>query len=434
MSNSKIVKQKAMVIGISPEYIYPGKLDIWRQETTYYAANLGASLITNALMRQLSANYVSIDDFQHIDELRNTYDVCILALATHITPWRDVSIYADIVEKLDMKTIVVSAGIQDYDAALSLSYEIHPSMRRILRKASESSRWIGVRGHYTATVLRSNGFKNVVPIGCPTMYWPLVEDWKVVKRSGFSKPLVVYHRMIALNSYEAICSLPLLGQDWQDQPMFTDTLKDDVALVQMMEKMYSEKGEELRNKISEMIKSNGHFFFKFKEWFDYIGQHDFVLGSRLHGTIAALVQNVPAVLIARDLRMREIDEFFRIPSIDFETLNTCPLTEVYQQVDFTEFNALYRSRYRNYVTFLNENGLEHNLAGAQDASEFAYTYADLSSSISVPLLAIKRDLLLIQEKSFSYQLRKFFGRLYAYIARISRPIRKRLKQLLTMPH
>ena len=104
---------KAMVIGLRPEYLYPGKLSEWKKNNTYYAANMGASLISNAIVRQFSADYV--DDFSDVSGLKNKYDVCILALATHIHPNRDVSMYADFVEQLDIKTIVISAGIQDYD-------------------------------------------------------------------------------------------------------------------------------------------------------------------------------------------------------------------------------------------------------------------------------------------------------------------------------
>ena len=282
-----------------------------------------------------------MDIYSDISNLKNKYDVCILAFATHIHPTRDVSIYADLVEQLDIKAIVISAGIKDYDENISLNYKLHPSIYKILRKAAESSQWIGVRGHYSASVLRSNGFKNVVPIGCPSMYWTLDENVHIEKPARFSKPLISYHRMIALNSYDFIRSLTLLGQDFQDQIVFTNTLKDDTSLMQYIEMSYSVNGVHLRDKIFDTIKANGVFIFRFKEWFDFIGEHDFVVGSRLHGTIASLIQGNPAVLVVRDLRTREIAEFYHIPSVTFNDLNENSIEDIYRQADFTKFNDVY---------------------------------------------------------------------------------------------
>jgi len=422
---------KAMVIGLRPEYLYPGKLSEWKKNNTYYAANMGASLISNAIVRQFSADYV--DDFSDVSGLKNKYDVCILALATHIHPNRDVSMYADFVEQLDIKTIVISAGIQDYDEKISLDYKIHPSMKRILHKASEDSQWIGVRGHYTASVLRSNGFKKVVPIGCPSMYWTLDGDIFIEKPEKFSKPLIVYHRTIALNSYNLIRSYPLLGQDYQDQPVFTNTLRDDAELMRYITKEYSVKGELFRDKIFDTINANGSFFFSFKEWFYFIGQHDFVLGSRLHGTIAALIQRIPAILVVRDLRTREMAEFYHLPSASWDDLNRNSIDDIYHQANFSKFNEFYELRYKNYVKLLDENGLKHNLVQTEKTDDYTFTFDDLNSNINITyslLSNLKSEMELIKEKQLSLRVRMLSNKLRGYAGRMYRLIRRSLKRTI----
>lgn len=413
---------KTMVIGIPPDYLYPGELSEWKKNNTYFAANLGASFITNALIKQFSAEYVDIKDFGDISRLRNEYDTCLLALATHIHPNRDISIFADLLEKLDIKTVVISAGIKDFQATISLDYKIHPSVTKILHLASESSQWIGVRGHYTATVLRNNGFKNIVPIGCPSMYWNLNENLKIERPLEFLNPLVVYHQSIAFNSLDAIKKYPLLGQDFQDQLIFTDTLVNDKELKNYLERAYSRGGRTLQNRILDAINSNGHFFFGFKQWFDYIGQHDHVVGARLHGTIAALVQKIPSILVMRDLRTREMSEFLRIPSVSFDYLNRNSIEKAFYEVDFSDFNRVYRLRYHNYVKLLDDNALRHNLACESDTKDFSFMYADLENSISIPLSAISGEIRQLKRQYRPSFPRRALRRLSKYFKLIPRQI------------
>ena len=171
---------KAMTIGISPEYNYPGRFEKWRENNTYYASNHGGSLITRAIMKEFDADY--IDDFSDLPALSNKYDTCIMAFATHVHQKRDVSYYVDILEKMQIRTIVLSIGVQDYTLEKASSLKVHPSVERLLRIAAEGSDWIGVRGPYTADILVRNGFKNVVPIGCPTMYWNLRREFDLPDR------------------------------------------------------------------------------------------------------------------------------------------------------------------------------------------------------------------------------------------------------------
>ena len=376
-----------MIIGIPPFYIFPGSIEKWGADTTYYAANMGASLITQALIRQLSAEYVditqiNIDDSNVISEYRNKFDVCVLALATHIHPNRDVSLYASFLETLQIKTIVLSAGISDYDQGVLGNYQIHSSMKRILDLASETSEWIGVRGHYTASVLRRHGYKNVVPIGCPSLFWSL-EGAIHIEKMQMNNPLVAFHRLLAIKHSDKIRDLPLLGQDWQDQPLFTKTLENETELLKYIDEIYGENGEAIRAAVYGMIKNNGKFFFDFSEWFDYIGRHDFIIGGRLHGTIAGLIQNIPAVLVIRDLRTKEMAEFFDIPAIELSDLKDTSIRDVFERIDYSKFHLAYSLRRSNYIHFLNENGLVHNFKDKSQVDEFRFSFNDLTANLNL---------------------------------------------------
>jgi len=215
-----------MIIGLGPEYNYPGDVREWAKDNTSYASNHGASFISRTLAKQFSGEYVN--DFSDIEALKQKYDVCIIAFATHITTKRDVTRYADAIKKLDLPTFAFSLGLQDYSVTRSEIMNLHPSIKRLLSLVCERSNYLGVRGNYTAEILSQNGFKNVIPVGCPSLFWPLKRNLSINKPESFFKPAIVYHRTLAgEKTRHLLQGVPLVGQDFLDEAIFTSNLPND---------------------------------------------------------------------------------------------------------------------------------------------------------------------------------------------------------------
>jgi len=349
--------KKAMVIGINPEYRYPGAFDDWRANNTLFASNYGGSLITRSVQKEFSADY--IEDFSDIGSLNKKYSVCFVAFATHVHSTRDISLYADVVEKLEMKVVALSLGVQDYLGAVEDDVSLSPSVIRFLKAVSKKSNMIGVRGPYTAAILERNGFGNVFPIGCPTVFSNLHSRFEISKPDSFKHPLVVYHRSVAKDSRRFMGSIDLLGQDFQDEAVFTENLCNDTKLQTMEKKIY----ESLDNyeEIYKNINDRGIFPGSFDDWLAEIKSHDFIIGPRLHGNIAAILNGIPQLLFVRDLRMKEMVEMFDFPSIEIEKAQNYSVEELYNLVDYSEFQRTYETRYHNFIHFLKVNEVEHNL-------------------------------------------------------------------------
>lgn len=347
-----------MIIGLGPEYNYPGTLEKWSgKNNTRFASNHGASLISRAIIKQFDGTYV--DDLSNPAELSKNFDRCIIAFATHVTANRDVSLYADFIEKLTIPVYAFSLGIQDYATDLDEVSKIHPSMKKLLKVVNERSLYIGVRGPYTASILHREGFKNVLPVGCPTVYYNMTPDIAIRKNDSFDKIAVVYHRTMCQELWHLMEGHKLVGQDFLDEVVFTDRLKDDLLLRNNELPRY----QSLKNYEAVMkgIKEHGVFPERFDEWFGLIKEQDFVFGARLHGCIAALIQGVPAVMIARDIRVQEIAEFYGIPFFTYEEASKVGKEELMRKANFHIFEETYKKRYQNYLSFLELNGLKNNL-------------------------------------------------------------------------
>jgi hypothetical protein len=140
-------------------------------------------------------------------------------------------------------------------------------------------------------------------------------------------------------------------------------------------------------------------FFDIGEWQSFIQGHDFVCGSRLHGGMIALQNEIPAFIIAHDTRTMEICDFIGVPHLKINTnLNHFSLKDCYENADYSFFVNRRAELYDLYISFLESNGLKHKLGGgASKADNYTDTSVagsefndDISKQIS--FRRIKREL------------------------------------------
>jgi hypothetical protein len=225
---------------------------------------------------------------------------------------------------------------------------------------------MGVRGYYTAEVLNNFGFNNVCPVGCPSLLWGGNDSLFIEKKSDLKSSAFVYHQTSAAQAIMLMRSTTILGQDFLDHAVFTNDLRDDHELVSMQKKAYAKF--ENAAEILETIKENGCFPASFEHWFGVIKQKDFIFGPRLHGCIAALINRIPALLFSRDLRVREIAEYYDIPSVTYDQINNKTIQELFEMTDYSRFNLKFKERYKSYYDFLTVNQLAHKLEIPQESN------------------------------------------------------------------
>lgn len=105
------------------------------------------------------------------------------------------------------------------------------------------------------------------------------------------------------------------------------------------------------------IKQRARLFYEFEKWSDFLKQNaNFAYGQRIHGNIMALLAGIPAFVDVIDSRTREIAEFYHIPNSFDMPFNPKKddLFELYQTLDFSDFNKNYKDKFTRFQGFLDK--------------------------------------------------------------------------------
>jgi hypothetical protein len=95
-------------------------------------------------------------------------------------------------------------------------------------------------------------------------------------------------------------------------------------------------------------------------WYAFMREQEFAFGTRLHGTIAALVAGTPGYLLTFDSRTTEVARHHAIPHARLGSVEEdVDPAVLFERADFAEFNARQPALFDTYVGFLEKNGLAH---------------------------------------------------------------------------
>ncbi|MGH7971510.1 MAG: polysaccharide pyruvyl transferase family protein, partial [Limisphaerales bacterium] len=119
------------------------------------------------------------------------------------------------------------------------------------------------------------------------------------------------------------------------------------------------------------VRQHTRIYFKVAQWHKAMESFDFVVGSRFHGCLIAVLAGVPSFVFAHDARTREMCELLGLPHRQVKEAGALDLEELYAELDLGTLNRRYRQLYRNYIEFLEENRIEHSLPLPPSADQAA---------------------------------------------------------------
>lgn len=343
--------------------------------------NTGNMMFASALHRVLGSEAGSawaprVEDFD-AEKVGADHDCVVIAAANWLQPRSDFGALAEKLDKTGLPCFLIGLGAQA--GSFSARPELPEGTRRMLDVVSHRSNKIAVRGPFTAEVLKTVGIENVEVTGCPSLL--VASDNHIEKPAQTPQRIGIAGSRGAPNDKLLVAKQIThtlsrkLSQLMLEQPLdfiaqaeipdinilMSQGRYDDVRpdWIEFLEKYYGAGIDRISSAITEKMK----VFFNIPDWLDYLKDMDFIVSTRLHGTIAALIAGTPTLLIVHDSRTREMAEIMGIPSVPAEDIDpdAIDFKALYDSVDTNKFTVglpAYRAR---YIRFFEENGLRHNL-------------------------------------------------------------------------
>jgi len=147
--------------------------------------NLGDLLVYDATLKltdfDTASNIQFGDDWraQDLERIRAEYDLCIIRGSNYLSEDADLGYLVPLIERLDLPVVALGIGAQSPTyRRLNLPH----GTKRFLHAVAAHSRSIGVRGEYSAEVVRDAGIDNITVIGCPSLFRSLRPSATVTKR------------------------------------------------------------------------------------------------------------------------------------------------------------------------------------------------------------------------------------------------------------
>lgn len=353
--------------------------------------NIGDAFVYDSSLKLLDFDQVDVLNIADpspadIDRYNAEYDFVFLRGSNYIHAGMDWEYAADVLEKLTIPVLAFGIGAQ---AASTQALTLSTATRKVLRLIADSTASIGVRGAYTAEVLKCMGIENTRIVGCPTAFrrndpnlrldLPLLDT---VKKVGFTlrrevsfayarnieRYLTVHRDSIKAMAARFDVELLAQGEVEEKKLVLGDARQRAEALATLRSNTWMAQWF-LDDTIIDLYKNRMFYSDVVAEYEARVLEKDLVLGYRLHGNLIALANAVPAVYFKYDTRTSEFADTFAIPSYDVFSDKPFNLEALWQQSLFDRFNDAYRLRYRAMRDFLDENAIAHTMRRTPDVAE-----------------------------------------------------------------
>lgn len=300
---------------------------------------------------------------ENIERINSDFDACVMCPANALNYYfKDVlQMMTTVFKQFAIPVFVIGMGAQSvYDYDPTFIKPIKKEALEFVRSVLHTGGSIACRGNFTGQVLSSLGFSDGADyevLGCPSLYMmgpdltinkaevqriiPAFNGPEMLSRSTFSKLFSMYSRS------------QFISQDKAYSLLYNQSELNDVSLMTMDGQI---------EMFAKLISQNRlGLYCDFNIWREALQKAgvNFVFGTRIHGCVAAILSGIPAFVIAKDSRVREMVEFFDIPHARLKRMyfKTPDLHKIYSEMSYEKFNADLPGRFLRFKSFMNSRGL-----------------------------------------------------------------------------
>lgn len=299
------------------------------------------------------------------EKINENYDVYVIPLAD---AFRDdfrpaLRNYTALIRKLKIPVIVTGVGLRaNYEPQLDEGFAFDEDVTNFVKAVLEKSTQIGVRGQITADYLKKLGFNEGIDyrvIGCPSLYTfgreikirdlHLTEQSPIaINASPTSSEIAIQFLNNLIPTYKNYNFIPQHLDEFH--LMFAggpDIISNMEGYPTNIEHKYYQEGR---------VK----YFTNMPNWYEYMRNIDFSIGSRLHGNVIPTLVGTPNISFVQDARMRELASYHALTHVTIDDLkDISDIQELLNRVNLKSAEKVQARNFDNYIDFLDINGLEH---------------------------------------------------------------------------
>lgn len=350
--------------------------DLGEESTSKLAktgGNTGNQVIAYGLLSQIAYENVVWDYRIDPKEVRERFDIIVIAAANFLFPKFDFGGMADYIERADLPVAIVGLGAQSNN--YNPNIELMPGTERFVKVISERTPSIGVRGPYTQDVLARRGIHNVTVTGCPSYYMSgpggldlKLKPFEQVRQISVNASRdVIGHSFNKERMKKLILEIYRIGVDWngdfiaqseQAEMKLGDRLAGSSVDAPLAEVVAFLDGAVREDDVREWANTHVKVFFDVDQWLNAMKGYDFVFGTRFHGCMIALQRGVPALVICHDTRTEDMCRFLGVPFVSILEIESVDVQHLYERIAHRAVATRYQELYPKYVEFLRKNNLQ----------------------------------------------------------------------------
>ena len=339
---------------------------------TKTGGNTGNQVIARGLLDQIAYQDISWDYRIDPKEVRERFDMIVIAAANFLFPKFDFGGMADYIERADLPVAIVGLGAQsnNYDPDISLM----PGTERFVKVIAERAASIGVRGPYTKEVLAHRGVHNVTVTGCPSYYMGGPNGINLQRRNfdEIKNISINASRDVIIHSFDKekmkrlVLDIYRTGVEWKAD-FIAQSEQAEIILADHQSKAAAEGPlKEIVGFLKDVVTEDDarswaadhvKVFFDVDDWLSAIKTYDFVFGNRFHGCMVALQKGTPALVICHDTRTEDMCRFLALPCVSIVDIEKINVKDFYERIDHGTLNNRYQELYPKYIEFLKLNNL-----------------------------------------------------------------------------
>lgn len=361
---------------MSKKYIQCGALHYRPSDQYPYIENTGNLAIGQGVYRlNTSKKYFAMWQTlteEECERIRENYDGILLACANFLNPAWNFDVVTNNLKRLAMPIIVLGLGAQCSTSNVK-DLTLTKSNIDFANVISEHSVSIGVRGAFTAEVLKNIGIENTTVIGCPSYYITGDPNFKIHKEKdmnfkdlnfalNYTNVLNDHDKRILEAAYkyskDIIGQMEYVEECWSKGWEYDKNNSVLMSSAPIKEITFKEAFTTDLDHVKSFCKEHFYQFYDVPQWINHMKKYHFVFGSRIHGSIISILAGVPAMIVTHDSRTQELAEFFNIPYILKKDIQEpLDMRKIFDRIDYSKFNREYASKFKNFEDFLQKNGM-----------------------------------------------------------------------------